>query len=169
VQARTSDAAIHGLPGVLKLVDDILVQASSEDELLERVTAVLDRCRKHNMILSLKKMEYGASVTFAGFVIGKDGIKPDPEMTLAIADFPAPVDVTSTRSFLGLAQQLAWFIPDLAHITDPLRKLLCKGVSFQWLEGHQEAFQMAKKVLTSSLLVKHFDPTLPTELVNSLL
>jgi hypothetical protein len=160
-----SDAAIHGLPGVLKLVDDILVQASSEDELLERVTAVLDRCRKHNMILSLKKMEYGASVTFAGFLIGKDGIKPDPEMTLAIADFPAPVDVTSTRSFLGLAQQLAWFIPDLAHITDPLRKLLCKGVSFQWLEGHQEAFQMAKKVLTSSLLVKHFDPTLPTELV----
>jgi hypothetical protein len=42
---------------------------------------------------------------------------------------------------------------------------LYKGVSFQWLEGHQEAFQMAKKVLTLSLLVKHFDPTLPTELV----
>jgi hypothetical protein len=146
-------------------VDDILVQAATEEELIAQVTSVLDRCRKHNLILSLKKLEFGESVTFAGFKISKDGVEPDPAMTLAIKDFPVPMDVTGTRSFLGLAQQLAWFIPDLAHITNPLRKLLCKGVAFQWLEDHQAAFEKAKEVLTSKLLVKHFDPDLKTDLV----
>jgi hypothetical protein len=139
--------------------------AAYEEELIARVTSVLDRCQKHNLILSLKKLEFGESVTFAGFKISKDGVEPDPTMTLAIKDFPVPMDVTGTRSFLGLAQQLAWFIPDLAHITNPLRKLLCKGVAFQWLEDHQAAFEKAKEVLTSKLLVKHFDPDLKTDLV----
>jgi hypothetical protein len=135
------------------------------EELIARATSVLDRCRKHNLILSLKKLEFGESVTFAGFKISKDEVEPDPAMTLALQDFPVPMDVTGTRSFLRLAQQLAWFIPDLAHITNPLRKLLCKGVAFQWLEDHQTAFEKAKEVLTSKLLVKHFDLDLKTDLV----
>ena len=52
---RKSDEAIAGLPGVLKLVDDILVHAPSLVELRGRIQGVLQRCRAHGIILSKKK------------------------------------------------------------------------------------------------------------------
>ncbi len=52
---RKSDEAIAGLPGVLKLVDDILVHAPSLVELRGRIQGVLQHCRAHGIILSKKK------------------------------------------------------------------------------------------------------------------
>ena len=66
---------------------------------------------------------------------------------------------------LGLANQLAFFLPDLAQSTCTMRKLLKKDVEFLWLPEHEEEFQKAKQLLTSDLLVKHFDPSLPTEVL----
>ena len=45
---RRSDEALAGLPGVLKLVDDILVQAPTKEILYSRLNDVLYRCEKFN-------------------------------------------------------------------------------------------------------------------------
>ena len=50
-----SDQVVQGLPGVLKLVDDILVQAPTADELAKRIFGLLDRCRQHGLTLSKKR------------------------------------------------------------------------------------------------------------------
>ena len=52
---RRSDDALRGLPGVVKLIDDILVYASNYSELFERVENVLQRCTEHNITLSRTK------------------------------------------------------------------------------------------------------------------
>ena len=57
------------------------------------------------------------------------------------------------------------FIPDLAHICEPLRQLLKKNVAYNWLPDHQEAFQKLKDALSSNMVVKFFDPSLKTELL----
>jgi len=103
-------------------------------------------------------------VKFAGHIISNLGVKPDPDKVNAISEFPRPTDLTSLRSFLGMANQLGNFIPTLAHVTQPLRSLLMKDVSYIWLPDHEKAFLATKKLLTSDLLVKPFDPNLPTEL-----
>jgi len=162
---RRTDEALEGLPGVLKLVDDILIHASSAEQLHERISSVLHRCREHRITLSRKKFLIGDEVKFAGFIVSSSGIRPDPEKTTAIRDFPTPTDITSLRSFLGLANQLGHFVPDLAHASSVLRQLLKKDVAFNWLEVHQEAFEQVKKILTSELIVGFFDPSLPTELL----
>jgi hypothetical protein len=74
-----SDHALEGLKGVSKLVDDILVEADSITQLDERLRALLSRCRKHMIRLSLSKLQIGHEVSFAGHLIGKNGIKPDPQ------------------------------------------------------------------------------------------
>ena len=73
-------------------------------------------------------------------------------------DFPSPTDVTSLKSFLGLANQLGPFLPDLAHASSRLYKLLGKGVAFLWLPQHEEDFQNLKKMLSSNLVVVPYDP-----------
>eukprot|EP00094_Tigriopus_californicus_P013177 TCALIF_12743-PA protein Name:"Protein of unknown function" AED:0.12 eAED:0.23 QI:0/0/0/0.8/0/0/5/0/265 len=73
--------------------------------------------------------------------------------------------VQLNRAFLGLAKQLGSFMPDLAHATVEMRKLLKNDVAFVWLCTHEQEFKMVKDLLTSPALVKPFNPALPTELL----
>ena len=160
-----TDEALAGLAGVVKLVDDILIQAATQEELLERLRAVFLRCREHQITLAKKKVKVGEEVDFAGFTVAADGVRPDPKLVAGIAEMKAPTNVTELRSFLGLAQQLTLFQPDLAHMTEPLRQLLKKNTAWVWTPDHQESFDLTKKNLTSPLIVKSYDPELPTALL----
>src|SRR6056300_356277 len=161
---RRSDEALQGVKGCVKIVDDILIQAKSDDELLLRLNDVLNACQKHGITLSRKKMQVGNSVKFAGFIISSNGISADPAKLKAIKDFPLPTDVTTLRSFLGLANQLSPFIPDMAHLTSQLRPPLKKSNAFLWLEEHTKAFKTMKDMLSSSPTVRPFEPSYRTVL-----
>ena len=76
-----------------------------------------------------------------------------------IKDFPRPTNLTGVRSFLGLAQQLSFSVPDFCHATAAIRQLLGKEKVFKWLPEHSQEFTQLKAVLTTSLLTRHFDPT----------
>ena len=160
-----SDQAINGLSGVLKIVDDIIVTAPTPDVLEERIRQVLERCRNHKITISRKKFQINTAVKFAGHIITAEGVKPDPDKTRALTNFKSPTTVTELRSFLGLANQLANFHPDLAHMTTKLRRLLQKGVAFQWLPEHQEDFVKIKKLLVSEAVMQYFDINRDTELL----
>ena len=160
-----TDNFLKPVPDMLKIVDDGLLQARTKQELLKKFQITLQCCRQHNLTLARKKISYGQEIQFAGYLIGKDGVKPDPARVEAISKFKRPADVQQIRSFLGLVNQLGFFIPDLAQVTTPLRELLRKDVAFQWLPIQEEAFKRAKDILTSDLVVKPFDAKLKTELL----
>ena len=128
---KRSDAALCGIPGVHKLVDDILIEAKDYNQLLERLETVLERCVNSNITISLKKMQIGESVIFAGYNISSNGIHPIEERMAAIKNFPTPKNTTNLKSFLGLANQLGHFVPDLTHSVEALRGLLKKNVAWQ--------------------------------------
>ena len=127
---RKSDEAVADLPGVLKLVDNILVHAQSLVELRGRIRHVLQRCRAHGIVLSRKKFEIGRQVHFAGNNVTDMGIRPDEDQLGAIHEFPTPQDQHQLRSFLGLANQLSHFLPDLAVGTVQMRGLLRKRTAW---------------------------------------
>ena len=108
---------------------------------------------------SKRKFEVGRQIQFAGYLVGENGVKPDPDRIRAIKDFPQPTNLTGVRSFLGLAQQLSFFIPDFSHATAAIRQLLGKEKAFQWLPEHSQEFDQLKAMLTTSLLTRHFDPS----------
>ena len=66
---------------------------------------------------------------------------------------------------MGLANQLAFFLPIFSRLTCETRKLLSTKKAFLWLDIHELEFQTLKQILTSDLLVKTFDPNLNTRLV----
>ena len=160
-----SDLAIRGLDYVHKIVDDALIEAETCQDLFTRIREVLDRFRAHGITCSKKKFVMGQSISFAGYLITDSGIRPDPARTESIRDFPVPQNVSDIRSFLGLAQQLAHFIPDLAQASYHIRGLLQKDAAFIWLPDHQAEFEKLKEMLTSDLLVHPFDKDLQTEVL----
>ena len=77
---RRSDKVIEGLPGVRKLVDDILIQAPDMSTLQQRIESVIGRCKGHNFTLSKRKLEIGEAVEFAGQIVSRYGVTPNPKI-----------------------------------------------------------------------------------------
>ena len=153
-----SDRTITGLPWAKKIVDDTIIWASNLGELKERANIVLQRCRELNIIISLEKLEMGKEIAFAGHIVSQAGIRPDDSKYRAIANFPTPENVSQLRLFLGLANQLTAFVPDLAHMTATLRPLLKKGTAWVWTKDMQEDFMKVKLLLTTTTTVQPFNP-----------
>ena len=89
-----SDFVVEGMPFVHKIVDDILVEAPDIQTLKSHIKGVLERCKAHGLIISQKKFCIGEAVELAGYIISKEGIKPDPAKVLAIKQFRQPENIT---------------------------------------------------------------------------
>ena len=162
---RRSDKAIQGIPGCQKIVDDILVAAKTKEELLERLALVFEGCRKAGVTLSRKKLKIGREIAFAGFIVNETGVKPNAQKIEGIKSFPTPTNVSELKSFLGMVGQLDMFLPDLTHAKGPLHDLTKKGIAWQWLDVHQNAFDKTKEILTADMINHHYDEALPVELL----
>ena len=158
---RHSDRVVEGFSWCRKIVDDILIWASTPSELESRICEVVQRCKDLHVTLSRSKFQVDPLLKFAGCVVSASGITPDPDRISALVNFPTPSDQTSVRSFLGLCNQLAFFIPDYQHHTVSLRQLTGKGHSFLWLPEHQVEFDKLESILSSNLVVRHFDQSKP--------
>ena len=83
-------------------------------------------------------------------MISPEGIYPDPEKTVKVANFPTPSDVSQVRQFLGLASYYRRFIANFAKIAKPLHDLMKKDTAFDWSQECQEAFNTLKQLLCSA-------------------
>ena len=91
---RQSDIIIAGLPYAMKIVDNTIIWASTEEQLEERVTTVLQRCTENN-ITSRKKFEMGNSIHFAGHIISDGGIRPT---TISLPPFATSSNPGTSKS-----------------------------------------------------------------------
>ena len=160
-----TDPIIEDVPHAEKIMDDVLLENETLAEVDKNTRKVLEKCRELGITISLKKLQYGKKVKYAGYIISSEGVTPDPKKLAAVESFPSPKSKTELRGFLGLSNQLTIFHPDLAHSSAPLRPLLGKDVEFLWTIDHEKAFQDTKRLLSSYPLVKPFDPSLKTELL----
>ncbi|KAK4468996.1 hypothetical protein MN116_000138 [Schistosoma mekongi] len=97
------DIMISNLDCVAAYLDDIIVVGSSKDELLFRLDKVLTRISQSGFQLQKQKCEFFLqSVKYLGFIFDKQGRRPDLDNIHAITQMPAPTDVATLRSFLGM-------------------------------------------------------------------
>ena len=113
--------------------------------------------------LNIEKCQFSQNqVMFLGQVINSDGIRPDPSKVTTIQKVQAPTNVGDVHRFLGMANQLSKFSPNLANRTQPLQELLIKGNAWVWGEPQRRAFREIKDALVTSPVLALFDPNLET-------
>ena len=157
---RIMDNLLQGLSGVCTYLDDILVTGKTHDEHINNLNAVLTRLRKAGMRVKKEKCQFSlANIEYLGHVISSKGLEPTTSKVIAIVEAPAPRDVPGLKSLLGLVNYYGKFLPDLATTLAPLYRLLRQGVKWQWESEQEAALAEVKKVLQSSNLLTHFDPT----------
>lgn len=107
----------------------------------------------------LDKCTFAASqINYLGYIVDKDGRRPDPHKIDMIRRMPAPKDITQLRSFLGLLSHYGNFVKEMRDLRAPLDALLAKDAKFVWTSACHNSFNRAKAILCSDRLLAHYDP-----------
>ena len=85
-----------------------------------------------------------------GEVLSERGVGPTETKVEAVLKAREPENATEVRSFLGLVNFNARFMPNLATIAEPLRRLTKKDVPLKWKKAQQQAFDKLKKDLANT-------------------
>lgn len=156
---------LAGLIGSSCLVylDDIIVHSSKGiKDHLQQLAKLFDRLREANIKLKPSKCNFVKDqVTYLGYIICKDGIKPDPSKIVAIENCPIPKNAKGIMSFLGLVGWYRKFIPNFSKIAEPLTNLTKKDTKFIFNSEAMEAFNKLRSAITSEDVLCHPDFTKP--------
>lgn len=157
---------LQGCPGVQNISDDIIVYAPSKQEHDERLKQVLHRLESRGLTVNESKCQYHMrELNFLGHNLSHLGVKPDTSKVEAISKARAPEVVGEVRSFLGLVNYCARYIPNMATIAEPLRRLTKKNTTFAWKSEQQKAFQKLKECLTEQPVLSYYDRDAQTQVI----
>lgn len=160
------EQVLSGCDGCLNFIDDVIVYGSNQKEHDERLEKVLRRFRQMNVTLNDSKCIYGVTeLQFLGHILSEKGVRPDIDKLESIRNFREPKSGEEVRSFLGLVNYVGKFIPDLATLTDPLRRLTKQHQSFAWGCEEQAAFDKLKKHMASPTTLGYFDVVDRTQVI----
>ena len=125
--------------------------------------------RQHNLVAKPEKSRlYRRKLLYLGFEL--DGtnevttVSPSTEITKTLDTWPIPGTVKDVQRFLGFINFYRQFIPNCAHISQPLVTLLKKDQPFLWSANSQKAFEQLKEQLRQLLKLATPDPHKPFQI-----
>ena len=133
-------------------LDDIIcVTNGSIDDREKEVREVLKKLQNAGYRASEKKTElFKKELTWLGYFINQNGVKPIKDKTEAVTKLAAPKNAKELKSFLGSIQHLSKFINNLSKKTDRMRRLLKKDVKWEWTAEIDDDFEKLKKEITEA-------------------
>eukprot|EP00736_Rhodelphis_marinus_P010119 Rmarinus@m.1922 len=157
----------------LVYLDDILVFAESEDELVQNLAKVLAALGSAGIKLSPRKCTlFETSVKWCGVVVHDGRVAMCPERIEALSGMGRPVNAAELQQFICAANWMRSYIPDFARLFAPLqdllaslsagerrkKRLVAKQLGDAWNGDAEEAFRAAKRAIAGAVPL-----TLPNE------
>lgn len=138
-------------PNVFVYLDDIIIATETLDHHFEILQILSERIQKAGLTISSEKSKFCTrELNYLGYIISKEGIRPNQKKVEAILNYPEPKNIKDVRRLLGMAGWYRRFIKDFAIIAAPLSNLLKKSKEkFSWNDEAKMAFESVKKILTS--------------------
>ncbi|XP_062844794.1 uncharacterized protein K02A2.6-like [Trichomycterus rosablanca] len=156
---------IKDCPGAYNMSDDIVIVGSTEAEHDTRLATVVHRLAERGLTVNEEKCQIRlTSIKYMGHILSQDGLKVSEGKVKAIAHAPPPTDASQMRSFLGLAQFCAKFIPQFATITAPLWELTKQVAEWKWEKEEQRAFDQLKDALIDAPVMAYYSVGRPTRI-----
>ena len=163
---RVLSTILQDCQGVENFMDDIVVHGESEKVHNERLNRAIERFKERGFTLNPEKCEFNMSkIVYMEHVLSGKGVDLHEDKVKAIVEARTPQNASEVKSFLGLVNFCAKFIPDLATVNEPLRKLTKKGVPFEWGDDQQKSFDLLKDHMTKADTLGYFDKNAPTQII----
>jgi Reverse transcriptase (RNA-dependent DNA polymerase) len=129
---RLLEGVMRNISNVIVYIDDLLVHTKTHEEHLKVLEQVLERLHSHNLKINLDKCFISnKEVSYLGFTLTPEGIKPGKNKLKAIKNAKPPADVKTICSFVRLCNFFWTHIKNFAIIATPLFKLTCKDSGYK--------------------------------------
>ena len=149
----------HIYKGVVVYIDDILIYATSEQELIQLTTPVLSKLENDSLCVNAKKCVFHQhEVEFVGFTIGHNSIKMPANKVKDIIEWKEPRSVHEVQQFLGFANFYRRVIKGYNGVGRPLSNLNKKGQPWNWTNECQRAFDELKQRFICTPIVVNYHP-----------
>jgi hypothetical protein len=110
-----------------------LVWGSSLEEHDKNLNFLLETLQHNGLTLNWEKCIFRREqAIYRGQHFSADGVRPLRNRVEVVKKFKTPSTPEEVESLLGLVNYCAKHIPNFSETTFPLRKLIRKGVKFQW-------------------------------------
>ena len=166
---RLMNEVISGLPQVFCYLDDIIVMSKTYDEHIVLLRQVFNRLSDHGLIVKESKCILASeTLSFLGYSVSSSGLSPLPSKVSAIQDFQLPRTTRQLKTFLGMYQFYAHFVPNYSEWLQPLHDLATKTSPrspISWTDDLVSCFRESKDALAKATLLAFPDPDAETELI----
>ncbi|CAF3487193.1 unnamed protein product, partial [Rotaria socialis] len=159
---RIIDQVIAGISNSIAYLDDILITGKNEEEHLQTLEMVLKRLSEFGFTYNPEKcLFFQDEVSYLGFIIDKNGKRPDPSRVEAIIHMPAPKNVKEIEAFIGKINYYGKFISNFSHKCKPLNELRKKNTRWVWTKECQSSFECLLHEISKTTTLVHCDHRLP--------
>lgn len=164
---RFMHQVLRGIDGCFSYIDDILLFSQDNHEKL--LHEVLERLNKYGVTLNIDKCEFGKDkITFLGYEISADGIKPPQDRTEAISTYPKPKTIIELRRFLGMLNFYRDCLPHQADLQHELNKYLHNRkkndkTPINWTPEAEKAFEKCRQSISEATTLAY--PSIGNDLV----
>src|SRR5882672_9563944 len=136
---------------VVIYLDDILIFATTLNELIRLTHLVLQRLQELDLYLRPAKCSFNqTSVEYLGLIISEGELRMDPVKLKAIDEWPLPKTVKDVQKFLGFCNFYRRFVKDYSTIARPLFNLTKQNTAWLWTSECNNAFTRLQHTLTTS-------------------
>ena len=166
-QAKINEL-LGDIEGICAYIDDLLLlsKGSWEDH-LERLEEVLSRLKDKGLKVNPLKSFFGINeIDYLGYIISREGIKPQPKKVQAILDIEKPTTTTELRRLVGMVNYYRDMWKSRSHILGPLTELASgkKNKKIPWKEEQEKAFQELKRLVSQETILAYPDWSKPFEI-----
>jgi hypothetical protein len=121
------ETVVNKIENIIVYIDDLLVHSASHEQHIATLGQVLQCLVQHNIKINLQKCVFGSKeVSYLGFLLTEEGIKPGTDKLKAVKNAPPPSNVHEVRQFLGLCNFFRGHVHNFAQLTSPLTALTKK-------------------------------------------
>jgi Reverse transcriptase (RNA-dependent DNA polymerase) len=132
---RLMETFVNRIWNVIVYIDDFLVHSASHEEHLVTLSQVLKRLVQHNIKINFQMCVFqNKEVSYIGFRLTEEGIKPGIDKLKAVKNASPPSSVHEVWQFLGLCNFFRGHVWKFAQLMLPLTSLMKKYCS--WKGSH---------------------------------
>jgi len=177
-QSKMSEL-MSALEYVRAYIDDLLCITKGDlEDHLAKLKVVLQRLQDANLKVNARKSNFCAIETeYLGYILSREGIKPQPKKVQSILALTPPTNVKDLRKFLGMVQYyrdlwarrsemlapLTSLVGECGH-TKETRKKKVKKRPWHWDDVHQQAFDNVKAAIARDVTLAYPDYSKPFEI-----
>ena len=166
-QAKINEL-LGDIEGIRAYIDDVLAicKGSFEDHLAQ-LEEVFRRCQTHNLKINADKCFFCVEeIEYLGYIITREGIKPNPKKIDAIQKMTRPTTVTEVRRLIGMVQYYRDLWQRRSHILQPFTELSGgkKNAKIEWTPELDKSFQDIKQMVCKDAMLAYPDWTKPFDI-----